>query len=148
MTTRENETEKKESTNKINCYCNSGMYYELCCQPFIQKKATPASAEQLMRSRYTAFCIKDAKYIEETMKEKALELHDEESIVNSPIEWKQLLILDRENGKESDNEGTVTFRAVFQKFPDEEQLSYIEEKSLFKKVDGKWFYVDLIPLNN
>ena len=132
---------------KQNCYCNSGLYYDECCKPFIEFKEIPKTAEQLMRSRYTAFCIKDASYIKKTMKERALELYDEESILNNPIEWKNLIILDRENGNPKDSEGIIKFRAIFKKFPNKEELSYIEEKSLFKKINKKWFYVDLIPLN-
>ena len=132
--------------SKKICYCHSGLYFEACCEPFILEKQYPKNAEQLMRSRYSAFCIKHATYIKQSMKEKALELYDEESIKNSPIEWKKLIILGKENGKEHDDEGTVTFRAIFKKFPDDEKLHFIEEKSLFKKIDNKWFYVNLIPI--
>ena len=138
---------ESKNTEKQICYCNSGLYYEICCKPFIDYKELPKTAEQLMRSRYTAFCIKDADYIKNTMHGRALELHDEESILNSPIQWKKLEILNKKKGKQEDEEGIVTFRAIFQKFPDKDQLTYIEEQSLFKKIDNKWFYTDLIPIN-
>lgn len=39
----------------MNCYCQSGRPFADCCQPFIQGQY-PTTAEQLMRSRFSAYC--------------------------------------------------------------------------------------------
>jgi SEC-C motif-containing protein len=40
----------------MNCYCRSGQTFANCCQPFHQGKRFPETAEQLMRSRFSAYC--------------------------------------------------------------------------------------------
>ena len=40
----------------MNCYCGSGLNFEDCCNLFIQAQQTPDTAEQLMRSRFSAYC--------------------------------------------------------------------------------------------
>ena len=45
------------------CPCGSGRPYEDCCGPYIAGKAKPATAEALMRSRYTAYAKKEIDYI-------------------------------------------------------------------------------------
>lgn len=38
------------------CYCQSGRKFNECCASFIQGERLPGSAEQLMRSRFSAYC--------------------------------------------------------------------------------------------
>ena len=45
------------------CPCGTGLPYDECCGP-LHAGATPAAtAEQLMRSRYSAFAVGDAAYL-------------------------------------------------------------------------------------
>ncbi|RAP32393.1 hypothetical protein DID76_00285 [Candidatus Marinamargulisbacteria bacterium SCGC AG-414-C22] len=127
------------------CYCNSKQLYSICCKPFITHQKKPETALKLMRSRYTAFCLKDASYIKSTMKGRALQFYDEDSICNSPIKWLGLTIVDSEDGQDGDDQGTVTFQALFKNHDDDPEVSFIEEKSVFKYSDNQWFYVDLVP---
>ena len=46
------------------CPCGTGSEYAACCEPYLEGKAKPATAEKLMRSRYTAFTKADVDYIE------------------------------------------------------------------------------------
>jgi len=39
----------------MNCPCGSDLQYNDCCLPVIQGERTPATAEELMRARYTAY---------------------------------------------------------------------------------------------
>ena len=48
---------------KRACYCGSQKFYEDCCFPFISGDLKPEIPEQLMRARYSAFCIKDIEYL-------------------------------------------------------------------------------------
>ena len=47
------------------CPCGLGIY-ESCCQPLHQGKRTAQTAEQLMRSRYSAFAKQEINYIQQT----------------------------------------------------------------------------------
>lgn len=48
------------------CACCSGKMYEICCHVFISGAAWPDTAEQLMRSRYTAYAMCKVSYIIDT----------------------------------------------------------------------------------
>ena len=48
-----------------NCPCGSGLYVT-CCQPLHLKQQFAQNAEQLMRSRYSAFALQQIDYILET----------------------------------------------------------------------------------
>ena len=48
------------------CPCCSGEQYSLCCQPFLNGQQTPQRAEQLMRSRYSAYVKQNAAWLVET----------------------------------------------------------------------------------
>ena len=47
------------------CPCGGGAY-ATCCGPYISGDALPATAETLMRSRYTAFTLRDEPYLRAT----------------------------------------------------------------------------------
>ena len=48
------------------CFCGSNCVFCSCCQPYINKEIQVQTAEQLMRSRFSAYAIGDAKYIYDT----------------------------------------------------------------------------------
>lgn len=47
------------------CPCGGGAYASCCC-PYIAGSALPPTAETLMRSRYTAFTLRDEPYLRAT----------------------------------------------------------------------------------
>ncbi|CAJ0733730.1 hypothetical protein R76706_03331 [Ralstonia mannitolilytica] len=47
------------------CPCGNGTYAR-CCGPFHAGEALPATAEQLMRSRYSAYVLGDTAYLRRT----------------------------------------------------------------------------------
>ena len=49
------------------CPCGSSKSYSQCCEPFLTGKVNPATAEALMRSRYTAFAKGEIGYIKTTL---------------------------------------------------------------------------------
>ena len=124
------------------CYCQSKLNYNSCCAPYINSECKPKTAEALMRSRYTAFCLKNATYIKKTMKEKALKQYDEFAILNSSTLWINLNILYTEKGAESDEQGIVVFHAFFKHHVTDQQIVSYKEKSFFKKIHGDWFCVN------
>jgi len=51
------------------CPCGSALSFSQCCQPFIESeggRVFPKSAEQLMRSRFSAYATKNGAYIYHT----------------------------------------------------------------------------------
>ena len=50
----------------MTCPCGKGDSLETCCGPFIDGTKRPATAEDLMRSRYSAFATHNVDYILDT----------------------------------------------------------------------------------
>lgn len=127
------------STNA--CPCGSGNTYQACCEPFHQKKAKPATAEQLMRSRYAAFVKKLGDYLIETRHPSKRALDSlaqlQQTFANS--QWTGLKVLSAEKGLASDSTGYVSFAASYTESGREDTLY---ERSLFKKEGEQWYYVE------
>lgn len=49
------------------CPCASGKRYSQCCAPYHRGAAEPPDAEHLMRSRYSAFALKQVDYLWRTL---------------------------------------------------------------------------------
>jgi SEC-C motif-containing protein len=124
-----------------NCPCGSGRSYDDCCGPYIAGKAKPATAEALMRSRYTAYAKKAIDYIVETC------LRDDEHGIDiestkrwsEKSTWVALDILKTDKGGPSDEEGMVEFKATF--ILDGLRETH-HEKADFVKKDGAWLFVE------
>ena len=122
------------------CPCGSGSVFDECCGPIIG--GTPAAtAEALMRSRFTAYVHGDLDHIERT---HAKEVRDgfnrsaAESTANS-VEWVSLEIRATSDGGADDDTGTVEFAAHFK---NDGKLLVHHERSNFRREDGRWVYVD------
>lgn len=53
-----------------NCYCCSNKSFSSCCQPIFLKGQIAENPEQLMRSRYCAFCTGNVEYLLYTSSKK------------------------------------------------------------------------------
>ena len=122
--------------NTKKCPCNSGDLFDLCCNPYISGKLKPDTAEQLMRSRYTGYVLKDSDYILKTWhlssRPKVFDLSQEN------ISWKQLEIIRCKKGLSTDFEGEVYFKASYEYYG---KKYCIEELSRFVKENGTWIYL-------
>lgn len=129
------------------CPCGNNKVYEECCKPFIDKKKLAETAEELMRSRYTAFTKGKVDYILNTHQKKTRPLKERTKMqkwMNS-VEWLGLSIVKTENGFIDDDHGLVEYRAIF---IEDGYTEAIHEKSIFVKENGKWFYVSGTHLQN
>ena len=126
----------------MNCYCCSGREFEDCCEPFIKGAKKPSTAEELMRSRYTAYAIAEVEYILRTTHPSVRKFHDARRIEQwaSQSRWQKLEIIATSQGAASDKQGTVEFKAYYLDADDQPQTHH--EKSNFRKELGKWFFVD------
>ena len=96
-----------------------------------------------MRSRYTAYVLKNVDYLVETTLSASREpnLADDIRSWMNQVTWQKLHVLQVEAGGRSDNEGTVEFIAEFIGPHGAERH---HERSQFKKVRGVWFYAEAI----
>ena len=123
------------------CCCNSGAMFESCCQPLIKGQKKASTAEQLMRSRYSAFVKNEMDYIVQThhpSSRDTVDVQGNESWARQ-ADWKGLEIRSTVDGGESDSRGQVEFVANYTM--DGEDKSH-HELSEFKKEKGEWFFVD------
>ena len=117
-----------------NCPCGSTRSYEECCARFISGQALPATPEELMRSRFSAYHQHEFEYIKKTMLSPALDHFDINQLKLSAdkIAWTRLEIISAEGNH-------VEFRAYY--IADEEEY-VLQEVSEFRQQNGKWYYVD------
>lgn len=125
----------------MKCPCHSGLPFTECCEPYLTEKELPESALQLMRSRYTAYALKDPDYIIKTT-------HPENPTQTAnKTAWKEAILIfcKRTDFKglkiiefvEGNREAFVTFYAHL--FQGTEDASF-EETSRFLKEDNRWLY--------
>lgn len=117
------------------CPCGSGERFGGCCRPLLRGEPAP-TAERLMRSRYTAFVVGDARHLSATWHPRTRP-HD--LPLDSAQRWTGLEILDVVAGAEGDEEGSVEFRARWRHGSDRGEL---HERSRFVRRAGRWMYVD------
>jgi SEC-C motif-containing protein len=118
------------------CPCGSNKSYNLCCGPLIEGVKPAATAKALMKSRYTAYVLKDENYLAKTWhpstRPAKLELSADQT------EWQQLKVMNSKRGKLTDKKGWVAFAAFYQ---DEKGNSgVLKEESMFVREAGRWYY--------
>ncbi len=121
------------------CPCQSGQPYDNCCHPIISNQSPAPSAEQLMRSRYTAFCIADINYLMRSHHKSTRPLKDKNEILQwtKSVQWIDLKIISKSKGTESDSDGYVEFKAFY---IENGSIQVIHENSYFVKENGIWYY--------
>ena len=124
------------------CPCGSGNPEKDCCRPFLQAVNLPASAEALMRSRYTAYVLKDAAYLLATWhpdtRPGSLDFDQE-----SPPQWLGLAI--KRHLQIDAHHAEVEFVA---RYKINGRGFRMQETSRFEWIDGRWLYLDgdLVPV--
>ncbi|XAS63980.1 YchJ family protein [Pseudarthrobacter sp. So.54] len=119
-----------------NCPCLRGEQYAECCGRYHSGGAHAATAEELMRSRYSAFVVLDAGYLLRTW-------HPDSRPGVVDLEpgttWRRLDIVSTLGGGPFDTEGTVEFRAHYRHGG---ERGVHHETSRFLRVDRRWYYLD------
>ena len=124
------------------CACCSGKIYEMCCHVFISGTAHPATAEELMRSRYTAYARCEVSYIIHTTHPSTRNQYNLKAIKEwaASSVWKKLEIISTNKGSAADTIGYVEFKAYYS---DSEGQNHIHhEYSTFEKLNANWFFVE------
>jgi SEC-C motif domain protein len=119
------------------CPCGCNLNYADCCEPFHNGSQFAPTAEILMRSRYSAYVLKNADYLLATWfkntRPKQLDFSKETVI------WQKLEILHTKKGGVKDEKGRVEFEAFY---VENNETQTMHEISRFKQIAGRWFYVD------
>jgi SEC-C motif-containing protein len=126
----------------MKCPCGSKKEFEECCKPYLNGEVLPETAEQLMRSRYTAFTQVHVDYIKKTLapeSRKDFDPKETENWAKNAI-WKGLKILSTKDGGATDKKGVVEFVATFEQ--DGHTLEHHETSTFRKDSNGQWFFVD------
>lgn len=118
------------------CPCHSGKTYPNCCAPFHAGERAP-TAEQLMRSRYSAYVLKLADYLRDTW-HASTRPNDLNTESLDGIKWRKLEVIASET--QDATHATVTFNATFKIGQQKNQSLF--ETSRFVHENGQWFYVD------
>ena len=87
-----------------NCFCGSEKLFGDCCGRLIDKSLSAESPEQIMRSRYSAYVLKNVKYLLQSWHKSTRP--DSLDLKNDSTHWKKLKIIDAA-------ENTVHFVAFF-----------------------------------
>ncbi|WP_452599094.1 YchJ family protein [Pontimicrobium sp. MEBiC01747] len=126
----------------MNCYCGSQKAYTNCCEIAHKNNGRTATAEQLMRSRYSAFVLANGDYLMKTHHVSTRPVKEKKAIVKwaKSVQWIKLEVLETSKGKPQDTEGTVTFNAFFY---ENGKVDVIHEKSAFIKDNEQWKYLGL-----
>ena len=130
---------KQKHDPKMNCPCQSvnktPVLFSTCCQKYINNTDIPKTAEQLMRSRYTAFVLEDETYLlsswHTTTKPNTIEFDME-------TKWLGLKIVSTKMGQETDQNGWVNFIA---RYKISGKAHRLEEHSYFARESEHWRYV-------
>ena len=126
-----------------NCPCGSQKTYGECCQIAHRSLGSVKTAEQLMRSRYTAFTFANGDYLMESHHVTTRPITEKEEIVAwaKSVEWVELKVRSTSKGLEKDDYGTVLFEAFFK---ENGKLKSIKEHSKFVKENGSWYYLGFV----
>ena len=118
------------------CCCGSGQSFAVCCQKFIEGKSFPQTAEQLMRSRYSAYVVQDIHYLKTTWHRSTC---PDPLKLDANLRWIGLEIKNTKAGGEADQTGSVKFVA---RYKINGRAYRLEEESNFVRQGPQWLYVD------
>lgn len=126
-----------------NCPCGRKRPYSECCKIIHNDITKAITAEDLMRSRYSAFTLGKGNYLFQSHDSKTRVKSNKKVIENwaKSVQWMSLEVMNTTKGTSSDEEGTVEFKAFF---IEAGKLDAIHENSRFRKENGHWVYVDAL----
>lgn len=115
----------------MNCPCQSGRAYDRCCGPFISQERVAENAEQLMRSRYSAFVLRDEVWLHASWHPQQ---RPSPPLIDPSVRWLGLEIVASDPGE---TRATVEFEA---RLLLEGCVDAIHERSEFVRERGHWYY--------
>ncbi|RMH43756.1 MAG: YchJ family protein [Deltaproteobacteria bacterium] len=125
----------------VQCPCGNDAEFDRCCGPLIRGEASAETAEQLMRSRYSAYATGAVDYILQTHDPATAGDVDRDATEawSKSAEWLGLEIVATEAGGPDDDEGVVEFVARYRLRGAD---AAHHERAQFRRCDGRWVFVD------
>ncbi|OMB97595.1 YchJ family protein [Mycobacterium colombiense] len=120
------------------CPCGSDNSYRACCGPLHEGQSQAWTAEELMRSRYSAFAYGDVDYLFRTWHPRT---RPADVTVDPGITWTGLQVIDTLAGGPGDDSGEVEFTARYESAG---RAGSLHERSRFERRAGRWFYLDAV----
>ena len=133
--------------------CGGGarrLAYGACCAPLHRRERQALTAEQLMRSRYSAFALGEVEHLLRTQPSEEPEAERRRALLETcrQVRWQRLEILATEAGGATDRIGTVTFRAHYRQGG---VRGVLQERSRFGRrgnvLAGDWLYLEALDLS-
>lgn len=118
------------------CPCGSDEAYGRCCLPLHLGERRAETAEQLMRSRYSAYAAGMLDYVWQTWHPRT---RPTELTAATGLTWTGLEIVATLDGRAGDEFGEVEFRAHYRQ---DQRSETLHERSRFAVRARRWFYVD------
>lgn len=130
-----------DTTPETPCPCGSGKTFGACCQPVLLQKQPAATAEALMRSRFTAHVVRDYAHLHRSYAGTAKKPYDEKVAKESTydLKWTRLVIHAHESAVNGNpDSATVDFSAYF--LDNENNERALQENAAFQRTGGEWVY--------
>lgn len=127
------------ANSTLPCPCGSGDAYVNCCDRLHRGETNAATAEQLMRSRFSAFAVGGTAYL---LRSWHSSTRPHRLVLDPGQRWTRLDILTTDRGGLFDATGTVEFRAHYQ---ESGRAGTLHERSRFVREAGHWVYLDALP---
>jgi SEC-C motif-containing protein len=118
------------------CPCNSGKSHDNCCKDYLDLSQNAPTAEALMRSRYSAFVLKNKEYLRYSWHPDTCPA---EIRMSDSCQWLGLKIIATKAGETGDSSGEVEFVARSKTHGKAHRL---HENSRFARFDKRWVYFD------
>lgn len=124
-----------------NCPCGSQLASTNCCGPFLKGAKVAETAEQLMRSRFTAFTLGDADYLLETHHPSRHSPTERQQLTETlkQYRWLSLEVVRATKDDKQCSNAMVEFIA---RYTNGTQLEQLHERSSFIRENGRWFYLE------
>ncbi|QKV96797.1 YchJ family protein [Streptomyces sp. NA02950] len=120
------------------CPCGLPAPYDECCGRLHRGEARAATAEQLMRSRYSAFAVGDEAYL---LRSWHPSTRPPRVALDAGTRWTGLEILGTTDGTAFHSTGTVEFLA---RYTEGGRVGELHENSRFARHEGDWVYLDAL----
>ena len=117
------------------CYCGLDKQYAACCGRLHSEAENAATAEALMRSRYSAYVLKLADYLLATW-------HPDTRPVELDLSADDTKWLGLEVKKQAQQDGSHANVEFVARYRIAGKGHRLHELSRFVREDGRWYYVD------
>ncbi len=117
------------------CPCGSGQTFGACCEPVLSGQRQPATAEELMRARFTAHVVHDFKFLHRTFRGTASQPYTEVA-ADPAMVWTKLVVHRHEVMPQPD-----IAHVDFSAYGTENKVEMVlHEKAEFVRQNGAWIY--------